>query len=88
MVWMAARGGVLVHGRGDSVGREDERGAGRDLFLAVDEDGAPFLELVDDVGVVDDLLAHVNRGPVEVERLLDRVHGALHSGAISARRGK
>ena len=36
--------------------------------------------------VVDDLLAHVDRRPVELERLLDRLDGALDAGAVAARR--
>jgi hypothetical protein len=37
------------------------------------------------VSVVHDLLAHVNGRPVQIEELLDRVDGAFHAGAVSAR---
>ena len=54
----------------------------------VDEDGSACLEIADDVDVVDDLLAHVDRRPVVVERQLDGLHGPLHSRAVAARRGQ
>ena len=38
--------------------------------------------------VVDDLLAHIHRRPVQVERTFDRLHSAIHARAISARRGE
>jgi hypothetical protein len=36
------------------------------------------------VEIVDDLLAHVDRRSVVVERQLDRLDGALHAGAVAA----
>ena len=68
--------------------REDDRLALRHLGLLVDEDRAARLEVADDVQVVDDLLAHVDRRPVELERLLDRLDGALDPGAVAAGRGE
>jgi hypothetical protein len=41
---------------------------------------------VHDVLVVDDLLADVDRLAVEVERVLDRLHGTIDARAIAARR--
>jgi len=82
------RGRVRVHGRRDTVRREDDRLALRHLGLLVDEDRAAGLEVADDVQVVDDLLAHVDRRSVEVERLLDRLDGALDPGAVAARRSE
>src|SRR5205085_2706069 len=79
---------VLVNGRGDAVGREDHDLALRDLGLLLDEDRAPFGQLLDDVLVVDDLLPDVDRCAVEVERLLDRLPGALDARAVTARRGE
>ena len=38
--------------------------------------------------VVDDLLAHVDRGAVELERLLHRDHGPVDAGAVAARGGQ
>ena len=45
------------------MGGEDDGGALGHLVGLVDEDGAAPLEGVDDVLVVHDLLAHVDRGP-------------------------
>jgi len=65
---------------------EDDRLTLRHLGLLVDEDRAARLEIADDVQVVDDLLAHVDRRPVEVECLLDRLDGALDPGAVATGR--
>ena len=74
-----------MHARGDAVRGVDDRGAGGNLGLLVDEDRPARLEIADDVDVVDDLLAHVDRRAVVLERLLDRLDGALDPGAIAAR---
>ena len=66
--------------------REHDRPPLGHVALVVDEDRAASLEVADDVGVVDDLLANVNGRPVQVEELLDRVHGAFNPGAVAARR--
>ena len=46
------------------------------------------LEPADDVQVVHDLLADVDRGPVQLERLLDRLDGPVDPGAVAARPGE
>ena len=51
----------VADGRRDAVRGEDEPGAVRDLVSLLDEDGALLAQLVDDVAVVDDLLADVDR---------------------------
>ena len=66
--------------------REDDRLALGHLGLLVDEDRAARLEIAHDVEVVDDLLADVDGRPVQVERALDRLDGALDSGAVAAGR--
>ena len=38
--------------------------------------------------VVDDLLADVHRGAVQLERALDRLYGAIDAGAVAARGGE
>ena len=73
-----------MHGRGDAVRRVDDGRAGGHLRLLVDEDRAARLEIADDVDVVDDLLADVDRRAVVLERLLDRLDGALDTGAVAA----
>jgi hypothetical protein len=70
------------------VRRENDRLALGHLALVLDEDRAPRLEVADDVRVVDDLLADVDRPTVEIEQLLDRVDGPLHTRAVAARRSE
>ena len=52
---------LAAHRRRDAVGREDHGLALRHLVELVDEDRPALLERAHDVGVVDDLLAHVDR---------------------------
>ena len=66
-----------MHRRRDAVRREDDRLALRHLVLVVDEDRAARLEVAHDVEVVDDLLAHVDGRPVQLERALDRLDRPL-----------
>ena len=82
----AAGRGVLVHRRGDAVGGEDDHLALRHLGLLLDEDRAALRELLDDVLVVDDLLADVDGRAVEVERALDGLDGAVDPRAVAAGR--
>ena len=84
----APLGGVRVHAGGDPVRREHDRRALGHLGLGLDEDRAALAQLLDDVLVVDDLLAHVDRRAVELERALDRLHGSVHARAVAARRGE
>ena len=81
----AALGGLGVHHRRDAVGREHDGGTLGHLVELLDEDGAAGGQVVDDVLVVDDLLAHVDRRAVEVERLLDRDDRPVDAGAVAAR---
>ena len=85
----AAAGGVRVDGRRDAVGGEDGDGALRDAVAQLlDEDRAALAQLLDDVLVVDDLLAHVDGRAVELEGALDRLHGAVDAGAVAPRGGQ
>src|SRR5215218_3493232 len=71
-----------------AVCREHHRRAFWYLIELRDENGAPLLQVFHYVPVVDDLLPHVNRGPVGLQRLLDSDHGAIHTRAIAARCGQ
>src|SRR6201999_4616762 len=84
----AALGGVVVDYRGDAVGGEDDGRALRHLGLLVDEDRARGGQFLDHVLVVDDLLAHVDGGAVEGQGALDRLHGPVDAGAVTARGGQ
>src|SRR5690242_21888893 len=74
----------IADGRRDAVRREDERRVARHLVHRLDEDRPAPLEIVDDVLVVDDLLANVDRRAVEAQRPLDRVDSPLDPGAEAA----
>ena len=82
----AALLGALADARGDAVGGEDADRALGHLGLLLDEDRAALAQLLDDVLVVDDLLAHVHRRAVELERAFDRLHGPIDARAVAARR--
>ena len=45
--------------------------------------GEGFLELPDHVGVVHDLLTHVDRGAVAFEGRLDGLHGPVHPRTVA-----
>ena len=84
-----ARPRLLRHPLGDAVGGEDHRPvAGRRFAKVADEDDALRLERVDDVFVVDDLVPHVHRRAVDLQRLLDHVDRAHDAGAEAARRAE
>ncbi|MPN59420.1 hypothetical protein SDC9_207141 [bioreactor metagenome] len=84
----AAALGLLLHGLGDAVGREDQRGAGRHFVQLLDEDGALGLEVVDHKSVVHDLVAHID-GRTELGQCpLHDLDGAIHSGTKAARFGQ
>ena len=67
---------------------EDHGGVVGHLVQLVDE-VAPFgPQRLDHVPVVDDLLAHVDRGRAHLQRELDDVDGAVDAGAEAARPGQ
>jgi hypothetical protein len=83
-----ARGGRRADGRRDAVRREHEARALGHLVGLVHEDRAAVAQRLHDVLVVHDLLAHVHRGAVGLEGLLDRHDGTVDAGAVAARRGE
>ena len=62
--------------------QHDDRAFG-DLGLLLDEHGTLRFEIEDDVQVVDDLLANVDRRTVFGECALDGIDGAIDAGAVS-----
>src|SRR6478609_5368821 len=79
---------VGAHRGSDAVRRQDADRPGRNVVLVVDEDGAEPLEALDDVVVVNDLVADVDRRPVLLEQDLDDLDRPVDPGAERARRGK
>ena len=88
MVLSSRSAACRVHRRRDAVRGEHHGGALGHLVELLDEDRAARLEVGDDVLVVHDLLADVDRRAVQVERLLDRDHRPVDAGAVAARRGQ
>ena len=85
----AAQLGLGVDRGRDAVGGEHGHGALGDLVAElVDEHRSALRELLDDVLVVDDLLAHVDGRAVQLERALDRLDRAVDAGAVAARSGE
>jgi hypothetical protein len=58
------------------------------LVELVDEDGAFGFESLDDVAIVHDLVAHIDRPSVALDGTLDDLDGALDAGAEAARTGE
>src|SRR5207248_9552262 len=79
---------ALLHRRRDAVRGEDADLARRDLVLVLDEDRAELLEPADDVVVVDDLVAHIDRRPVLLEQPLDDLDRSVDARAERSRRRK
>ena len=80
--------GLAAHGRRDPVGGEDDGRSLRHVRDRVDEDGAARAQVVDDVGVVDDLLADVDRASVERKGPLDGLDRPFDPCAVASRRGE
>src|SRR5581483_4624127 len=79
---------VVANGRGDAVRRQDADRTLRYLLLVVDENRAEPLEAPDDMLVVDDVVADVDRRPVLLEQPLDDLDRAVDAGAEGAGRGE
>ena len=79
----------LGHRARHAMGREDDRRTGiRHLIEFLDENGALGAQAIDHVAVVHDLVAHIDRRPVNRQRALHRFDGAHHPGAEAARRAQ
>ena len=77
-----------MHDRRDTVGGEHDGRALGHLVGLLDEDRAAVLQRLDDVLVVHDLLAHVDRGAVGLQRLLDGDDRPVDACAVAAGRGE
>ncbi len=72
------------NGFGHAMGAEHDRGAIGHLVQLLDEDRALLTQRIDDVAVVDDLVADIDRRAVFFERPLHDLDRAVDSGAESA----
>src|SRR6266516_1778171 len=73
---------------GDAMRGEHHDCAGRHLVYFRHEDGATPLKRADDMGIVYDLSAYIDRGAELVHRQLDRLYSAVDPGALAARLGE
>ena len=72
-----------------AVGREDHRRrSGGNLIEVVDEYRALGAQGIDNVAVVDNLVAHIDRRSVNRQRAFHRVDGAHHAGTETTWRGE
>jgi hypothetical protein len=69
-------------------GRKRPPGWSGNLVQLLDEDGALLFQGFDHMTIVDDLVAHIDRRAVALERPLDDLDGAVDTGAKTARRGQ
>ena len=84
----SARSGFHANSLRDAVRAEDDGGTRWDFGELFDKNRALGLEVVDDEGVVDDFVAHINRRAVFFQRAFDDGDGAVDASAEAARVGK
>jgi len=69
------------NGLGDAVRRKNDRSVIRNLIKLRHKNRAHVLEPIDHEAVMDDLVAHVDRGAETLERKLDDLDRAVDAGA-------
>ena len=79
---------LLLHLQAHAVRAENQGRAARDLLQVLDKDRALFAQIVDHIGVVHDLMAHINGPPKSLQGLLDDVDRAVHAGTKTPGFGK
>ena len=84
----AAARRLAAHGFRDAMCAEDDGRTVRNLVQRLDEHRSLALQVVDDVAVVDDLVANVDGGAKLRERELDDCDRPVDAGAEAARIGK
>ncbi len=80
-----ARFGFVSNRRWHAVRAENQYGAVRHILDGLHENGAAAAQLLDHVGVVHDLMVHVDRRTVSFQRQLHDVDRADHTRAEAAR---
>ena len=84
----AALVGVMLDLLGDAMGAENRDRAFRDLVHLFDETRTARLQAFDDPFVVDDLVAHVDRRPVQGQRPFHDIDCAFHASTEATRLGQ
>ena len=85
---VAAAGRLLADLGRDAVGGEDDDGSGRHLVELLHEDRPPALQVADDMAVVHDLPADVDRRAEAFDGPLHDLDGPLDAGTERAWRGE
>ncbi len=80
--------GLGLHGAADAVGAEDQHRPRRHIGQIVDEHGTALPQIVDDVAVVHDLVAHIDGRAKLGQRALDDLDCPVHPRAKAARLGQ
>ena len=83
-----ATSGLGRHRLRHAVGGEHDGAVVRHLVELVDEDRALGLEAFDDVAIVHDLVADIDRPAVALDGALDDLDGTIDAGAEAARAGE
>jgi len=73
--------GFVLDGTAHPMGAENQCGAGRHIGQLFDEDRTFFLQVIDHIGVVHDLMAHINRAAKFGQGVLHNVDRTVHPGA-------
>ena len=81
----AAFFGLLEVIRRRAVGGEHHQRSDRDLVQGINRDGPFSFQVGDDVGIMDDLVFHVDRRAVPLQANIYNLYGAHHPGAKAAR---
>ena len=76
--------GLFLDAFGDAVRAEDGDGVRRNLGKILDEMSAFGLQALNDVLVVHDFVAHIDRRAVFLQSALDDLDGADHAGTKTA----
>ena len=84
----AAIARLIDHRARHAVGAENGDRAVRNLAELLDEMRALGDQAVDDMAVVHDLMAHIDRRPVLLQGQLDNIDGAHHARTETARLGQ
>jgi LmbE family N-acetylglucosaminyl deacetylase len=80
--------GVITDFSRNTVGTHDDPGANWNLVKILDKNRALIAKIRDDMIVVHDLMAHVDRGAESLERALNDFDGTLHPGTKSSGLGQ
>ena len=70
------------------MGREHDPSTFRDFSGVIDEDGPAFGQGLDDMPVVHDLLADIDRCAEVLKGAFDGDHGTIYAGTVAARCGQ